>query len=388
MHAHGFRGCVSGSQPVRVRFAGGWSDTPPYTLDHGGAVLNAAVQLDGQRPLFVSIDISDRGSDEDEWSAPVIVGAADATTEWRSEWSTTEDLFGERGSDDFAIHRAVLLFFFGLACSAAPDEPTPLAGLVDAIFGPHSCLTLRTSSLVPQGSGLGASSILILAALRGLDVAVGVTDRPPADEINAVLAIEQLDPLASFGGWQDAAAAATCPGLKLVQGSPGIPPKYSFTSVPMSSAHRFHLEDRLLVVFSGVRRVASVRLGSIMDRYRVGDEEATALLGELAQLAHSQLDIVRDYAAQPIDGTEEALAALGKTMMRTQEIDDALDESSTGRELFDALCEHAHGVNFLGSGAGGCLLVLLRAEHDVHTMLQTRFADARAMHVTFDFGEE
>ena len=34
--------------PVRVDVAGGWSDTPPITYEHGGAVLNVAITVDGQ----------------------------------------------------------------------------------------------------------------------------------------------------------------------------------------------------------------------------------------------------------------------------------------------------------------------------------------------------
>ena len=31
--------------------AGGWSDTPPITYEHGGAVTNAAIIIDGKRPI-------------------------------------------------------------------------------------------------------------------------------------------------------------------------------------------------------------------------------------------------------------------------------------------------------------------------------------------------
>ena len=37
--------------PARTDMAGGWSDTPPITYEHGGAVLNVAVLVDGKRPI-------------------------------------------------------------------------------------------------------------------------------------------------------------------------------------------------------------------------------------------------------------------------------------------------------------------------------------------------
>lgn len=37
----------------RIDIAGGWSDTPPVTYEHGGAVVNAAVTIGGRKPIAV-----------------------------------------------------------------------------------------------------------------------------------------------------------------------------------------------------------------------------------------------------------------------------------------------------------------------------------------------
>ncbi len=37
--------------PARIDLSGGWSDTPPITYEHGGAVTNAAITLDGVKPI-------------------------------------------------------------------------------------------------------------------------------------------------------------------------------------------------------------------------------------------------------------------------------------------------------------------------------------------------
>ena len=44
---------VRGGAPARIDLAGGWTDTPPYALEHGGCVLNAAIDLNGQPPIEV-----------------------------------------------------------------------------------------------------------------------------------------------------------------------------------------------------------------------------------------------------------------------------------------------------------------------------------------------
>lgn len=34
---------------------GGWTDTPPVTYEHGGAVVNAAILIDGKRPIGAKV---------------------------------------------------------------------------------------------------------------------------------------------------------------------------------------------------------------------------------------------------------------------------------------------------------------------------------------------
>jgi hypothetical protein len=53
--AHALRSdeIVWGRAPARIDLTGGWTDTPPFALEHGGCVLNAAVELNGQPPIQV-----------------------------------------------------------------------------------------------------------------------------------------------------------------------------------------------------------------------------------------------------------------------------------------------------------------------------------------------
>ena len=46
---------VWGRSPVRIDMAGGWTDTPPYSLYSGGSVVNLAIELNGQPPLQVYV---------------------------------------------------------------------------------------------------------------------------------------------------------------------------------------------------------------------------------------------------------------------------------------------------------------------------------------------
>src|SRR5207248_9355084 len=42
---------ILATAPVRLDLAGGWSDTPPYCFEHGGHVINVAIDLDGRPPV-------------------------------------------------------------------------------------------------------------------------------------------------------------------------------------------------------------------------------------------------------------------------------------------------------------------------------------------------
>ena len=42
---------IWGRGPARLELGGGWTDTPPYTLEYGGEVTNTAVNLNGQPPI-------------------------------------------------------------------------------------------------------------------------------------------------------------------------------------------------------------------------------------------------------------------------------------------------------------------------------------------------
>lgn len=47
--------------PVRLDIAGGWSDTPPWSLERVGRVLNVAADLEGRPPVGVEIEVTGGG---------------------------------------------------------------------------------------------------------------------------------------------------------------------------------------------------------------------------------------------------------------------------------------------------------------------------------------
>lgn len=48
-------GNIRDNLPLRVNWGGGWSDTPPICCEMGGTVLNAAISLNGELPVEVTL---------------------------------------------------------------------------------------------------------------------------------------------------------------------------------------------------------------------------------------------------------------------------------------------------------------------------------------------
>ena len=46
---------VTGTCPSRIDIAGGWTDTPSITYEHGGAVCVAAIKVDGKKPTGTKV---------------------------------------------------------------------------------------------------------------------------------------------------------------------------------------------------------------------------------------------------------------------------------------------------------------------------------------------
>jgi hypothetical protein len=171
--------------PVRLDVAGGWTDTPPYTLREGGTVVNLAADLNGQPPIQVFC----RPTQKPE----VMFHSIDLGS------TETVDTFGklENYHDpdiSFALPRAALTLL-GLNRDCANGN-----SLKKALEKLGGGLEVTLLSAVPKGSGLGTSSILAATILAALERFFGIESR--REELyRQVLEMEQL--LTTGGGWQD-----------------------------------------------------------------------------------------------------------------------------------------------------------------------------------------
>lgn len=207
--------------PVRVDFVGGWSDTPPWSLERAGCVLNMAICLEGHLPVgtiikmtrMTSVLIVDDASNELIVQDPAsIIPPFDA-------------------NDPFRLVKCALL-----VTGVLHDKKLQGKGL-----------EVRTWANVPRGSGLGTSSILAAAVVKGL---LQIIDGDDGEENVArlVLVLEQL--MGTGGGWQDQ-IGGLYPGIKFTTSFPGIPLRLQVNPLSASPELMLELHQRLLVVFTG-----------------------------------------------------------------------------------------------------------------------------------------
>lgn len=339
--------------PVRVNFGGGWSDTPPYCLEHGGTVLNAAVSLDGRLPIEVTL----RKLNENK----VILASTDIGS-YKEFTSICELQNCGDPTDSFALHKAALI-----SCGVIPREED--ISLEDICRNLGGGLYMNTRVInIPKGSGLGTSSILAGACVKGLYefLGLGCDD----NEIYArVLCMEQL--MSTGGGWQDQ-VGGIAPGIKMVTAAEGIEQKIVCTPVNVPDEALSELNERFALIYTGQRRLARNLLREIVGKYIGSDTDALEVLYKIQQVAVlMRFELERGN----IDG-------FAKLLCEHWELSQRLDSGCTNTcidQIFLAVEDLTDGRMICGAGGGGFLQVVLKRGVTVE-MLEERldevFADS------------
>ena len=207
--------------PVRVDFVGGWSDTPPWSLERAGCVLNMAICLEGSLPIGTIIEMT---------RTPAVSISDDASNElFIQDPASIIPPFDT--NDPFRLVKCALL----------------VTGVVHNRILQTMGLKIKTWANVPRGSGLGTSSILAAAVVKGLLQITNGDDRNE-NVARLVLVLEQL--MGTGGGWQDQ-IGGLYPGIKFTTSFPGIPLRLQVIPLLASPELISELQQRLLVVFTG-----------------------------------------------------------------------------------------------------------------------------------------
>ena len=337
--------------PVRVDLAGGWTDTPPISLEKGGAVLNVALLLNGRYPISVTA----RRIPE-----PVI--------RLKSVDQKKEAEFHDVGSfktpihlnDPLALHRTVLKALDLLEVS---NNTINIRGTTDSFSG----LELVSHCDVPMGSGLGTSSILAGGLVKALWQLMG-TKWTDEDLFNQVLAVEQM--LTSGGGWQDQVGGIV-PGWKLTTTEPGIPQRFSIEQISLPLEISQALEERLLLVYTGQQRIAKNILEQVVADWLSRREEMVATLTQLRSDAYLMRDAL---VAGDIEQFGNLLTRYweGKKVLNPHTTNPTIDA------LLKSVSDLCSGYGIAGAGGGG-FLVLLAKDAAARSQIEERLAHTQAI---------
>ena len=332
---------VWGRCPARLDLAGGWTDTPPYTLEHGGHVVNTAVCLNGQQPIQVyARPLEER---------IIRIGSIDLGT--RIEVCDLENLLDYRSAtSDFALVKAALaLMGFSPRTAPWPENITLERILEDVGAG----LEISTLCAIPKGSGLGTSSILGATVLAVLARALG-RQLEGRELFAAVLSLEQM--LTTGGGWQDQ-IGGVLPGTKYIATQPGLWPDPAAYYLPSDLVCPTLNAGMTLLYYTGITRVARNILQQVVGRYLDRDRNALRTLRSMHQLAGQMRDVLSRKAGDEF----------GRMIDRSWKLNKELDPDSTTPEveaILATISSHIFGAKLLGAGGGGFLFIACKSPQD------------------------
>jgi D-glycero-alpha-D-manno-heptose-7-phosphate kinase len=297
----------SARAPLRISFAGGGTDVPPYPQTHGGAVLSVTIDRSATADLRPRTDGDYHVESRD----------------LRTRDAFAPDQLGFNGHLDLV--KAVLR-------DLAARRP-----------GRGLDLTLATDA--PPGSGLGSSSALVVAMLTAVWASTG-RRWDPATLARTAYQVERVD-LKIEGGMQDQYAAAYG-GLNFIEFAGDD--QVEVRPLPVRPEVLEALEDSLLLAWSGDSRTDDGILRRQVDGVLLGSERSLASLGALKALAEAMRDaLLAGDLASFADGLRQGWEH--KRQLATGIATPRLEELyELGRAA------GATGGKVLGAGGGGFML--------------------------------
>jgi D-glycero-alpha-D-manno-heptose-7-phosphate kinase len=307
--------------PLRIGLLGGGTDLPDYYRQHGGRVLNCAIDK------YIYVIVKQRFDDDIyvNYSKKEIV-------------SSVEDLEHE------LVREA--MWMTGVTSGV---EITTLADIPSA------------------GSGLGSSSAVTVGLLHALFAYRGrqVTAEELADRACTIEIHRCGKPI----GKQDQYIAAYG-GIRDIRFGPGD--DVVAEELELSSAERRDLQRQIMLFYTGVTRSANSILAEQTANIKASREQLD-ILRDLASLAADRLrcgDV--DAVGEAMRKGWEAKRQLAAGISNAQ-VDDAVDR---------ALAAGASGAKLTGAGGGGFLLVICPMERQ--RAVRESLADMRELPVKLD----
>lgn len=291
--------------PVRIDLVGGGSDAPPFSIEHGGAVVNLGIT----RYAVCRIE---RG--------PEIQGVEIVSNDLQE--SVRADTVRQLEYDGRLDLLKAVLRHGGI------DGPLRLVTDVDA----------------PPQSGLGASSSLCVSVLAACALATG-RDWGPAELAERAHRAEREE-LGMAGGKQDQYGGAFGRVVHYEFSSAGVTPR----PLELPPARLAELEHRLVLAYTGVTHLSENIHSDIKRDYADADSPCKQAMFALARLGREAAGVVES-------GDPHRLAALLNQNWRYHKDLHASCTNPALDRLHEIAAAHgALGGKTCGAGGGGCVV--------------------------------
>lgn len=330
--------------PLRVNWGGGWSDTPPYCNEKGGAVLNAAILLNGEKPVEVTLEkISEK---------KIVFDSRDMDVHGEFTEIAPLQVTGDP-YDVFALQKAALL-----ACGIIPSEGGNLNEILERLGGGFVMHSEVTN--VPKGSGLGTSSILSAACVKAIFEFMGIPHTED-DLYGYVLAMEQI--MSTGGGWQDQVGGVVN-GVKFITAMPGLIQDIKVKKLEIPEEAMKELNERFVLIYTGQRRLARNLLRDVVGRYIGNEPDSLFALNEIQRIA----------ALMRFELERGNIDEFAKLLDYHWELSQEVDSGSTNTlidQIFESIKDYTAGKLVCGAGGGGFLQVVLKSGVSKETVRKT-----------------
>ncbi|XP_053282554.1 L-fucose kinase [Pleuronectes platessa] len=336
--------------PSRLDLAGGWSDTPPIAFEHGGSVTNAAVKIDGKRPIGARA----RRIAEPRLLLVSHTGGRDSEVSTETLCDSLEDL-----RDHCQPHApgALLKAVCVVSDLVSLTSQHPLGDQLMQRWG--GGVELHSWSALPTGSGLGTSSILAGALLAAVYRCTGRTYDTDC-LIHAILYLEQI--LTTGGGWQDQVGGLVG-GVKVGRSRTSLPLQVEVESLSPPDDFLVSLEQRLLLVYTGKTRLARNLLQDVIRNW----------YSRLPSMVQNARDLVANSEECARACSEGSLSTLGRCLTRSWQQKKLMApgcEPASVRIMMEALRPLVLGQSLAGAGGGGFLYLLTQEPLQRQAVLQ------------------
>lgn len=336
----GQRFSVRARAPLRLGFAGGGTDLSPYCDEHGGAILNATIGR------YAYAHLSFRRDQQLCFSAHDVK------------------------QEDLIPLEAQLPLDRGLILHRAVHNRM----VREYLHGRVPAITLTSTVDAPPGSGLGASSALVVVLVEAYRAAFNLP-LGRYDVARLAFEIERID-LALAGGRQDQYAAAFG-GVNFMEFLPGD--RVIVNPLRVSSQFLCEFEASLMVCFTGESRASAV----IQDQVKAATEHDRTALEAMHQLKSDAIDMKQALLGGNIRHIAEVLNRSWQAKRKTSKsVSNARVE-----EIFElGLKNGAVAGKVSGAGGGGFLMFMTDPEQRYRLVSALTEAGVHATPVQFTDG--